>query len=226
MREARTRKSRYRVGKIEAGEMLATIIIGASAALRPLPQRVLCFGDSLTAGLIGDTRDSYVPYSDTLSKALDVESVPHGVVLESVHSMPARLDKVLSEQQFDCAIVLGGSNDLWRGDRDAIVLSLEALYSRVRSHGALLGVVTLPPFEPSVMRWLSFTGVLEITDTTRCAVNEAIRLESRRDDAFLVDLAAFADEEVMHRPDGLHFEAAGYARLGQRCASAIREFCS
>ena len=74
------------------------------------------------------------------------------------------------------------------------------------------------------MRWLEgLTGVLTLTEETRIAVNKAIRLESEREDAFLVDLAAFAHEGIMRRPDGLHFEAAGYARLGDEAA---RAFCA
>ena len=106
---------------------------------------------------------------------------------------------------------------------DAICESLLQMYGQVDVHASSLGVVTLPPFEPDVMRWLAFTGVLEKTEATRQQVNAFVRAEaSRRQTAFLVDLAALAHEPVFHRPDGLHFEEGGYPRLGSAAAEALR----
>ena len=138
--------------------------------------------------------------------------------------MPARLAATLKDDgPFDCAIILGGSNDLWKGDSDAIWVSLQSLYSQSRAHGcSLLGLITLPPFEPDVMKWLSFTGILEKTDNCRLDVNERIRaMAADEDDCFLVDLAVLDDEAVMTRPDGLHFEASGYERLGVAVGEAL-----
>ena len=215
---------------------LTALLSGASA--RPLPTRILTFGDSLAAGLVGGT-SNYSPYGDALARSLmdarghQAEVCCRGVVMESVHAMPARLAKTLRAEggAFDCALVLGGSNDLWRGDADAIWTSLQALYAQLRSSNVredcALGLVTLPPFEPEVFNWLSFTGISELTDATRIQVNERIRAEcADATDVFLVDLAAFADEPTMTRPDGLHFEEAGYRRLGAAAASALQSFCA
>lgn len=148
--------------------------------------------------------------------------IERGVVLESSHAMPKRLQRVLVEDgPFDCVIVLGGSNDLWTGDADRICESLETCHAGVRIHGASLGIVTLPPFEPSVMRWLSWTGILEKTDATRNAVNARLRACAVAADTVLVDLAQFADADVMVRSDGLHFERGGYERLGEEAAMAL-----
>ena len=35
-----------------------------------------------------------------------------------------------------------------------------------------------------------------------------------------------AGEPAMARPDGLHFEEAGYRRLGAAAASALQNFCA
>ena len=80
------------------------------------------------------------------------------------------------------------------------------------------------------MKWLAFTGILEITDTTRRDVNERLRREAaqRASDTFLVDLAALcdADPATMARADGLHFAESGYRRLGEEAALALRSFCT
>ena len=196
--------------------------------------RVYAFGDSLTAGMVD--RATYTPYGASLQKLLPEDSVVEssGVVLESCHAMPARLARELSareESTFDVILILGGSNDLWRGDHSAIMSSLDLLYEQVRDAGAALGVATLPPFEPDVMKWLSFTGVLAQTESTRMAVNERIRgvvasANCHADTAcgtFIVDLARLCEQEpqTMARPDGMHFTAKGYQRLGEEAAAAL-----
>jgi len=195
--------------------------------------RVFAFGDSLTAGMVD--RATYSPYGASLQQFLPEGSIVEssGVVLESSHAMPTRLARELSahEEAFDIILILGGSNDLWRGDHNAIMSSLDLLYKQVHHAGAALGVATLPPFEPDIMRWLSFTGVLAQTESTRVAVNERIRDMAASADghvdpacgAFLVDLARLCEQEpqTMARPDGLHFTAEGYQRLGEEAAAAL-----
>ena len=91
---------------------LAALLSGASA--RPLPTRILAFGDSLTAGLVGGSTNRYSPYGDALARSLmdasghEAEVYSRGVVMESVHAMPARLTKTLQAEGggFDCALVL------------------------------------------------------------------------------------------------------------------------
>jgi len=208
------------------------ILISALLGAVPLPSRVLAFGDSLTAGLVGGTRDQFVPYGAALAAQIGgVDVVSRGVVMESVHTMPGRLQTTLAEAEdrYDCVLLLGGSNDLWKGDAGAIWTSLCELYAQADACGASsLGLFTLPPFEPDVMKWLRFTGILELTESTRRDVNQRIRDESaRRANAFLVDCAALADEQpdAFARPDGLHFVASGYNALGDAAADALCCFC-
>ena len=195
--------------------------------------RILCFGDSLTAGLV--TRDQYVPYGEQLRRRIgaDTAVTSSGVVMESVHKMPARLRRVLQEsaQPFDAIIVLGGSNDLWTGNADAIWRSLQALHCEARAHGAALGVATMPPFEPAPMKWLErWTGCLTLTEDTRSDVNARIRTEAAASssETFLVDLAALCDASAaagpLARPDGMHLDASGYEALGDLAAAAIASF--
>jgi hypothetical protein len=114
------------------------------------------FGDSLTAGLVGGTRDQFVPYGAALAAQIGgVDVVSRGVVMESVHTMPGRLQTTLAEAEdrYDCVLLLGGSNDLWKGDAGAIWTSLCELYAQADACGASsLGLFTLPPFEPDVMK--------------------------------------------------------------------------
>ena len=106
-----------------------------------------------------------------------------GVPLESAHAMPKRLAAILQDdgEDFDAVIVLGGSNDLWKGDADAIWDSLQQLHEQVRTSGCALGLGTLPPFEPKIFDWLSWlkyltcTSVGEQTEATRVFCSYSLR---------------------------------------------------
>ena len=79
--------------------------------------RLLTFGDSLTAGM--STRDAaYTPYARSMQDSLQqlgtaATVVPRGVVMKSVHTMPARLRSELKAASYEGILILGGSNDLW-----------------------------------------------------------------------------------------------------------------
>ena len=209
--------------------MLAALL-AALALSRPVPTRILSFGDSLTAGLIANTKE-YAPYGETLSRNLNVPVVSRGVVLESSHSMPTRLSTTLNDDgPFECAIILGGSNDLWKGDADAIFATLLELYGIARERTQpspglpRLGLATMPPFYlRPFYEWLDFTGIGEKTDATRRAVNDRIRAEAARcDDAVLADLGRLTEAEpAFMAEDGIHLTPEAYRRLGEEVAGAF-----
>lgn len=108
--------------------MLSSLCVLAAAAP---PTRILTFGDSLTAGLVVGRstmgwKSVYAPYSKSFAALGDINVCTEGMVMESSHDMPARLDVVLARAQapFGCCVILGGSNDLWRGDVSASKNSL------------------------------------------------------------------------------------------------------
>ena len=79
---------------------------------------------------------------------------------------------------------------------------------------------------------MSWTGIGEQTESTRIAVNTLIREEAARTSAattFLVDLAGLCEadkSETMTRPDGMHFAAIGYHRLGEEAAESVKGWLS
>ena len=132
--------------------ILVALTAASAAGFQPL--RVLTFGDSLTCGLVD--RNRYAPYADVLREQLGasltmVES--EGIVMESAHAMPQRLTRVLaSRDAYDAIIVLGGSNDLWKGDADAICDSLAELHDPKLAWDLLLFDFT------KCSAWLSIGG--------------------------------------------------------------------
>ena len=196
---------------------------------RAIALRILTFGDSLTAG-VERAFAPLTPYGNTLEQRLatavdgGATVVVSGVPLESAHAMPARLARVLaSEPPFDCAIILGGTNDIWSRDVARIWASLSCMYGAVLDASPRLGVVTLPPFSPAPLRWL---GAVAATDAARRELNARIRDFAAEDDrAFVVDLAALCDEAPprtsMGLDDGIHLSPAGYRALGDEAFAAL-----
>ena len=204
--------------------------------LTTLPLQLLTFGDSLTAGLT-DRDAPYTPYGRAMQDELEKCGLPaavisSGIVMESVHSMPCRLQDECAHVAYDSILIIGGSNDLWKNDVDAIWASLLSLYTHVREHAQdqratpPLGVATLPPFKPDAMRW--FGGrrdvVTRLTDLTRRKVNQRIRAEARRPGsrAFLVDLAALSESRPgFMAADGIHLTPGAYDALGREAARSF-----
>ena len=100
--------------------MLCAVVSGVAP-------RILTFGDSLTAGFTSPSAPR-TPYASILSSRIGFEAVSSGVVAESVHRMPERLARELGESSYNSVVILGGSNDLWKGDADAICATLLELY--------------------------------------------------------------------------------------------------
>lgn len=74
--------------------------------------KVLCIGDSLTAGYIDDCQ-GFAPYTDHLDELLDhsVTLTNAGVNGETVHEIQQRL-RLLLQDHYDVVVLLGGTNDL------------------------------------------------------------------------------------------------------------------
>ena len=194
--------------------------------------RILTFGDSLTAGFTSPSAPR-TPYASILSSRIGFEAVSSGVVTESVHSMPPRLGRELAASSFNSVIILGGSNDLWKGDADAIFATLLELYGIARERTQpspglpRLGLATMPPFYlRPIYEWLDFTGIGEKTDATRRAVNDRIRAEAARcDDAVLADLGRLTEAEpAFMAEDGIHLTPEAYRRLGGEVAGAFEAY--
>jgi lysophospholipase L1-like esterase len=135
---------------------------------------------------------------------------------------------------FDAIVVMGGTNDLWKLDAAAIGRSLEECFSAARRHNPSVrcGHVTLPPFTPGVVSWFG-TGFAGRLEACRREANAGIVQRSAAEasysssssssllsspSSFLVDVAALCEGqggEALQRPDGIHFDAAGYRAIGE-----------
>ena len=99
--------------------------------------RLLCLGDSLTAGYLLPAGEGFAPQLEKALRArgLDVEAIDAGVSGDTAQAGLERLDWALGEGA-DAAIVELGANDMFRGAPPARVhAALDAILTRLKEKG-------------------------------------------------------------------------------------------
>ncbi|KAI0485211.1 GDSL-like Lipase/Acylhydrolase [Xylariaceae sp. FL0804] len=197
--------------------------------------RILCFGNSLTAGFPADH-----PYALKLRKELErenkrdgggllppgtdgvecvVEGLPGDLVTRGTFIERMEIAWHLAEEPFDWTIVLGGTNDLgWGVQPEQVIEGLKRTWDIPLSKGGKVLALTIPETksqaEPLVAR--------------RRVINEAIQ-SYEKTGFFHFDLHAALprhslppDERArLWEPDGVHLKAAGYDEMGTLIAGAL-----
>jgi len=208
--------------------------------------RVLCFGDSLTAGAVvphpapGSSSLTAVtkPYSEGLQRlfgpAADV--LTSGYCGDHASNMGGRLQNELDAARKSCrpithVVILAGTNDLREmAAPEVIVASLVALYSAVHRAGAIAVAVTVPPFGP-----MDFAYVCQTERRNR--VNSQLRSMAAASEAqrgpklYLVDFdAALGQLPAQVRDslfsDNVHFTERGYDLLGEQVYAIVSKCLS
>ncbi|KAI8629416.1 GDSL-like Lipase/Acylhydrolase [Xylariaceae sp. FL1651] len=189
------------------------------------PLRILCFGDSLTAGFPVDN-----PYSGQLTEKIekeypgrkvecDVEGQP-GDLVTSGHFLERIQTKWATAQTpYDWTIVQGGTNDLaWGRPANQIIEALKRCWDVSLSKGGKVLALTIPETRAQ------FASIIE----RRTEVNEAIKAYEKPN-YFHFDLSKAMPYHNMapeDRPrhwnlDGVHYSAAGYDLLGEKIGDAL-----
>lgn len=198
---------------------------------------VLCFGASLTEGLVS-FNSKLSPYSDQLEWRLHdafgaagmlPKIINAGVSGESTREMVPRLqrllmaprceDECLFVESPDVVLILGGTNDLSRLHPKHIIELLLSLHRTAHSAGAITGVLTIPECLNSFSQKETFKDVREEVNKALCEF-----AHENADRTLFVDVAAAfpQDEEHAHlwSKDGTHFSAKGYKALGDLLAES------
>ncbi|CAK0803401.1 unnamed protein product [Prorocentrum cordatum] len=186
---------------------------------------ICCFGDSLTVGVRGDppsnsASESYPKFLEELLRGAGYDFTVHnaGNWGDTTGHMAVRLPKVLSQLagqgvRVDFVLVLGGTNDVLRGEGGgphgilARLRHLHGVASAAPSSPAV-GVVTVPPARGLGQR-----------DRTRLEVNRGLRSLCQQPRRFLVDLEAL---DVGLSKDGVHYTAEGCAEMASRAFRALQ----
>ncbi|KAH8910403.1 SGNH hydrolase [Coniochaeta sp. PMI_546] len=200
--------------------------------------RILCFGDSLTAGY------SYMgavhhPYEEKLVQMVEmafpeyeVESVEDGKsgdLVTSRGSFLQRMERQFTanetdgpvETSYDWTIVLGGTNDLgWGTEPEALFEALKKIWDIPLTHNSKVLALTIPE--------AGLKGTVRARiDAKRNQVNEMIK-SYKRENFHVFDLHAaipyFAMSEAdreEHWDDNIHFTPSGYDLIGKKVGMAL-----
>lgn len=189
--------------------------------------RVLCIGDSLTAGFV-DGGSRFFPYAQTLQKLLDKDCGKGKHQVEEASSCGETAVSMAKRRVVETEVdrrkrsppkivcILGGTNDLraWPVlSVDEILSALATLVEAVTAAGAKPIVLTVPRIPSSEVRTATLAD-------RRRALNAAIRSTYVHADV----AADFEDDDasVFYDPDGLHLTKAGYAKLARVVLPALR----
>ncbi|KAI1776567.1 SGNH hydrolase [Hypoxylon cercidicola] len=190
------------------------------------PLRILCFGNSLTAGYPAGQ-----PYAVKLKEKLeeafrghlfseiqyDVDGVPGDLVTRG--SFTDRMRANWKRQAYDWTIVLGGTNDLgWERPTSDIIAGLERTWDIPLRQGGKVLALTIPDTRARVYNLRE----------RRDEVNKAIK-EYKKPLFFCFDLNSalpYHDMEPEDRPkywetDGVHLSAGGYDLMGEKIAEEL-----
>lgn len=194
--------------------------------------RILCYGDSLTAGMAPPNRQ-LCPYATSLQDALDSNNsqyhVDHiGLPGWTTQRFLDKLDEgvglrhdLSSHETTDVVILLGGTNDLRvPGDDSARVISknLFKLHEMALASGATHSLaLAIPPAGQRLHRPEELKAVEDINSQLQeyAAANEKITFV-----AFPFD---FEHDGPNWSVDGLHLSCQGYVNLGKHVAPVVMD---
>ncbi len=191
--------------------------------------RILCFGDSLTAGYVAPTArvllaavaDAYPTQLQLLlsrryeGQVFTVENA--GVFGEWADEGKDRIVSVVRASRPDVVVLMEGVNDINALGTGGVAVALDALENMLRDARALgvrVFLASLPPQRP---------GNLGAEPTRVNDLNRGIRDLATRQQVVFVDInRAFGGDLTLIGPDGLHPTAAGYQRMAQAVFDALR----
>ena len=186
--------------------------------------RILCFGNSLTAGTPGyepeygwgDLKSQYGYWIIRFAEKDGFSNISfdnRGVPGELARWMPNRLSHLLQNSSYSYAIILGGSNDIgWQDTPDEIIDYLLDLWKIAIERGIKVIACTIPPigaYYPTIQ-----AAQKELNQLIASCVDEF-------DGVSIVDTfngLANADGLLRYEydsGDGLHLSVEGYKRMGE-----------
>ena len=190
--------------------------------------RIMAFGNSITQGVNGDDRTSFVPapYPSILQTALNARYYDQTVTVTSegvggeVTSMGlGRFPSALSADHPDLVLLEEGINEINPAVESAIAPmadNLRSMAKLAKAHGAQIFIATLLPERAGPPR--------NLTPSIIPAANNAIRTAAALEGVPVVDLyAGFGGgPDPYIGADGLHPNQSGYQRIADLFFDAIR----
>ena len=217
---------------------LSDIAWGAGMGGRGSKKRVLCFGDSLTAGY-RKAKES-TPYGTQLRERLGekYEVVVSGVPGETTGEMVVRIEEVIKKakegggRMFDLAVVLGGTNDVARKvPAEEVMANLTAIHQALHAEGCKTIALGIPQHYQMFMHGGYFAQVRDTINESLEKLSLSVHAIRAQQMTFLTldprlpyfDPTTTTPSELHSDlwDDGIHFSEKGYTQLGTCVADHI-----
>mmetsp|Transcript_33273 Transcript_33273/g.73068 ORF Transcript_33273/g.73068 Transcript_33273/m.73068 type:complete len:209 (-) Transcript_33273:428-1054(-) len=199
--------------------------------------RILCYGDSLTAGYISGSPITgvYAPYGPILSQHLKVQCDSVGMsgwtTLQMCTHLTAEFAKdvcgelhpglkvLLTRQSYTHVLLMAGTNDLGHRAADDIFASLRTLHEACHEAGAFTVALSIPQSMASVL------GPSQV-NSRRVAVNSLLEKYSFDNPQRCMYIAMdkdvpWSEESKNYESDGLHLSAEGYESFARLLAPKL-----
>jgi lysophospholipase L1-like esterase len=195
--------------------------------------KILCLGDSLTAGYqssAGYGYISYHPYPEMLGNLLEKKKSITGIEFlvlnkgingDTTSGMLKRFHGNVENEEPDIVIIWGGINDLYRDcSSEDVMLNLKELYRRC------VAIET----EPVACSVTSTRGFLRLNEVIR-DLNRLIETYCVLEGFLFIDLyEATADVDgqlkSLYSDDGIHLSRAGYQRVAETIFNKLEKYIS
>ncbi|RYY84770.1 MAG: GDSL family lipase [Comamonadaceae bacterium] len=206
----RRRLLRHALALAPAWALLAACGKKKPALALPAGATVLALGDSLTAGYGAAPGQGW---PEQLAAITGWQLVNEGVNGDTSAGALQRLGPLLQGQRFDAILIGIGGNDMLRGvDAAQTERNLRALVDAARAHSTHVALLATPA--PDALR--AAAGLLSdapfyapVAQSTQTLLLPGI-------------YAAVLSDRAL-RSDPIHANAAGYARVAERLADALRD---
>eukprot|EP00667_Euglena_gracilis_P019301 EG_transcript_20650 len=203
------------------------------------PPRVLCCGDSLTAGFYG-SKINYNPYAKRLGEKLGVDVDEIGMSGWRSDELVGSMDEEFCRDVFDkeasgllvqlakhryaVCIIMAGTNDLAVGrTAEEILEDVQILHTICHKHGARTVALPIPESfslihnrrAPPAKEWRRFNDALKKWAATL------------PDKVLFVDMVSripFSDDSEDWAIDGLHMSKKGYSHFGDILSDLVRDY--
>ena len=181
-----------------------------AASALPAGATVLALGDSLTAGYGGTPGQGW---PEQLAALTGWEVVNEGVNGDTSAGALERLEPLLRGQAFDAILIGIGGNDMLRGvQAEQTTRNLRALLDAAHGHTAHVALLATPA--PDTMR--AAVGALSDAPFYDAVAKDTQTL-------LLPGIYAEVLSDRSLRSDPIHANAAGYARIAERVAEALKD---
>ena len=178
--------------------------------------KIACIGDSITfAYEICDAQK----WTTLLSHALNIEVINYGVNGDTTAGMLSRFEQVLSTHKPTHIIITGGTNDLWFGLKDELIISNIFAMCRQAKHNNIIPIVGIPTSSFSLNE-LNFIGE-DYAECIRSFQNILIRFCVDKELAYVDFSTNLQKEHFME--DGLHPNIKGQNIMIENAKRALNK---